>query len=81
MTKAEFDAFVQEQVALLKPKAANLELASGQRAKGKLMFFEALEAAKDKSWTSEQFGLLDAVNDTLQKIGTINPDMVFYTLE
>jgi hypothetical protein len=81
MTKTEFEAFVQEQVALLRPKAANLELASGQRAKGKLIFFEALVAAQGKSWTPEQFGLLDAVNDTLQEIGTIKSDMVFYNLE
>jgi hypothetical protein len=81
MTQAEFEAFVQEQVDLLRPKAANLEVASGQRAKGKLMFFEALAAAKGNSWTPEQFGLLDAVNDTLQEIGTIQPDKVFYNLE
>lgn len=79
MTKLELEAFAQEQIALLKPKAANTEKASGQRAKGKLLFYEALLAAYSNTQTSEQFGLLDAVNDTFQKIGAFESGVTFFS--
>lgn len=79
MTKAELQAFAQEQVDLLKPKAANTDKPSGQRAKGKLQLFEALLAAYDNNQTPEQFGLLDAVNDTFQKIGAFASGVTFFS--
>lgn len=79
MTKAELEAFAQEQIALLEPKAANTEKASGQRAKGKLLFYEALLAAYSNTQTSEQFGLLDAVNDTFQKLGAFESGITFFS--
>lgn len=78
MTKLELEAFTQEQINLLKPKAANTEKASGQRAKGKLLFYEALLAAYSNTHTPEQFGLLDAVNDTFQKVGAFESGVTFF---
>ncbi|UVL85684.1 hypothetical protein LOY35_08950 [Pseudomonas sp. B21-028] len=78
MTKVELEAFAQEQIDLLKPKAINTDRASGQRAKAKLLFFEALLAACSHTQTQEQFGLMDAVNDTFQKIGAFGPGEVFF---
>ncbi|SDA41995.1 hypothetical protein SAMN03159443_00506 [Pseudomonas sp. NFACC15-1] len=78
MTKAELQAFAQEQIALLQPKVIDTEKASGQRAKGKLQFYEALLAAYSNTQTSEQFGLLDAVNDTFQKIGAFESGVTFF---
>ncbi|MBI6618811.1 MULTISPECIES: hypothetical protein [Pseudomonas] len=78
MTKSELEAFAREQVALLQPKALDQGKASGQRAKGKLQFFEALVAAYDNTVTPEQFGQLDAVNDTFQKIGAFESGVTFF---
>ncbi|ROM79478.1 hypothetical protein BK654_08960 [Pseudomonas brassicacearum] len=78
MTKAELQAFAQEQITLLEPKAISTEKASGQRAKGKLQFYEALLAAYSNTQTSEQFGLLDAVNDTFQKLGAFESGVTFF---
>ncbi|MEJ1224729.1 hypothetical protein SAMN03159376_00788 [Pseudomonas sp. NFACC09-4] len=79
MTKAELQAFAQAQVDLLKPKAADTQKASGQRAKGKLMFYEALLAVYGNTQTPEQFGLLDAVNDTFQEIGAFASGVTFFS--
>ncbi|KQW26485.1 MULTISPECIES: hypothetical protein [Pseudomonas] len=79
MTKAELETFAREQVVLLQPKAGNTEKASGQIAKGKLQFFEALVAVYGSTPTPEQLGLLDAVNDTIQKLGAFGPDVTFFT--
>jgi hypothetical protein len=75
MTKTELEAFAREQADLLRPKLNTK--ASGQRAKGKLQFYEALLAAYDNTQTPEQFGLLDAVNDTFQKIGAFESGVTF----
>lgn len=79
MTKAELQAFAQAQVDLLKPKAMDTQKSSGQRAKGKLLFYEALLAVYTNTQTPEQFGLLDAVNDTFQEIGAFASDTTFFT--
>jgi len=79
MTKAELQAFAQAQVDLLKPKAVDTQTASGQRAKGKLLFYEALLAIYAGTQTSEQFGLLDAVNDTVQELGAFASDVTFFS--
>jgi hypothetical protein len=79
MTKAELQALAQEQIALLKPQAVNTEKASGQRAKGKLLFYEALLAAYSNTLTPEQFGLVDAVNDTFQQIGAFGSGVTFFS--
>ena len=79
MTKAELQAFAQAQVDLLRPKAVDTTKASGQRAKGKLLFYEALLAVYGNTQTSEQFGLLDAVNDTFQEIGAFRADATFFS--
>ncbi|MCG6576254.1 hypothetical protein EGM97_16220 [Pseudomonas sp. AF32] len=79
MTKAELQAFAQAQVDLLRPKAVDTTKASGQRAKGKLLFFEALLAVYGNTQTSEQFGLLDAVNDTFQEIGAFASGVTFFS--
>lgn len=79
MTKVELETFAREQVALLQPKAGNTDKASGQIAKGKLQFFQALLCAYGPTATPEQLGLLDAVNDTMQKLGALKSGVTFFT--
>ncbi|KPW28742.1 hypothetical protein ALP45_02414 [Pseudomonas coronafaciens pv. atropurpurea] len=69
MLKTEFAAFVEEQITLasgiLADKKANK---LGDLAQGKLTFFSALSRVLQGEKNSQDLGMLDAINDSLQAL-------------
>ncbi|MFA6571292.1 MAG: hypothetical protein WCT77_08650 [Bacteroidota bacterium] len=49
-----------------------------EHAHGELTFYMALRRVVNKNATPEDFGLMDAVNDTLQEFGHIAGDKTFF---
>lgn len=81
MTKDELIKFAQDQLARWKEKANGPDPEYSAFARGKVPFFEALLAgASDTPQPWEQLGLLDAVNDTFQKLGKVSSRDIFYKL-
>ncbi|RMV74117.1 hypothetical protein ALP06_02928 [Pseudomonas coronafaciens pv. atropurpurea] len=75
MLKTEFAAFVEEQITLasgiLADKKANK---LGDLAQGKLTFFSALSRVLQGEKNSQDLGMLDAINDSLQALDVLKSE-------
>ncbi|KPX34883.1 Uncharacterized protein ALO77_01743 [Pseudomonas coronafaciens pv. garcae] len=75
MLKTEFAAFVEEQITLasgiLADKKANK---LGDLAQGKLTFFSALSRVLQGEKNSQDLGMLDAINDSLQALDILKSE-------
>ncbi|WP_122663103.1 hypothetical protein [Pseudomonas viridiflava] len=78
MLTTRFTTFVEQQINL-----AELKLHTGKSARlddvafGKLGFYLALRRVLDGTSTSEDLGLIEAVNDTLQALKLLDGDETF----
>lgn len=78
MGNADFKAFVEEQIKLSTQKLASTQSARlGDVAYGKLGFYLALRRVVEGTSSSEDLGLMDAVNDTLQALKLLDSDETF----
>ena len=78
MSNTHFKAFVEEQIRLSTQKMASTQSARlGDVAYGRLGFYLALRRIVEGTSTSEDLGLMDAVNDTLQALKLLDKDETF----
>lgn len=49
-----------------------------EHALGEMTFYMALRRILNGTYTYEDVGLMDAINDTLQELKLISPDITFY---
>ncbi|MFH1052285.1 MAG: hypothetical protein V1779_15300 [bacterium] len=52
-----------------------------EHALGEMTFYMALRRILNGTYTYEDVGLMDAINDTLQELKLINSDVTFYKLK
>ncbi len=78
MSKADFEAFVETQI---NQAAQNVVSKKSSRlddvAFGKLGFYLAMRRAINGTASSEDLGLLDAINDSLQTLKLLDSDETF----
>ncbi len=51
-----------------------------EHALGEMTFYMALRRITNNTYTSEDVGLMDAINDTIQELGLISENITFYKL-
>jgi len=52
-----------------------------EHALGEMTFYMALRRILNGTYTFEDVGLMDAINDTLQELELISPDITFYKIK
>ncbi len=72
------EAFIEDKIS----KYAALIAKQGERgdefAFGELTFYMALRRVRAGTGTTQDLGLMDAINDTLQQLGHITNNVSFY---
>nr|WP_236502270.1 hypothetical protein [Pseudomonas tremae] len=75
MLKTEFAAFVEEQITLVSGILADKKANKlGDLAQGKLTFFSALSRVLQGEKNSQDLGMLDAINDSLQALDVLKSE-------
>ncbi|KPZ29012.1 Uncharacterized protein ALO38_03750 [Pseudomonas coronafaciens pv. zizaniae] len=75
MLKTEFAAFVEEQITLVSGILADKNANKlGDLAQGKLTFFSALSRVLQGEKNSQDLGMLDAINDSLQALDILKSE-------
>ncbi|WP_122276247.1 hypothetical protein [Pseudomonas syringae group genomosp. 3] len=78
MLKKEFTAFVEEQIKLAEEILADGKVSKrDDMAEGKLTFFRALHRVLRGEKISQDLGMLDAINDTLQALEVLKSKETF----
>lgn len=70
--------FIEEKLNVYAKKMLEGGAKFDEIAFGELTFYVALRRVQQDKGTMQDIGMMDAINDTMQKLGLIKPGALFY---
>jgi len=70
--------FIEEKINHYAEMIAGRKSKADELALGELYFYTALRRVLNDKGSTQDLGMMDAINDTLQHMGLLDSDMVFY---
>jgi hypothetical protein len=70
--------FIEEKLNLYAKRMAEGGAKADEIAFGELTFYVALRRVQQGKGTMQDIGMMDAINDTMQQLGLIESNVLFY---